>query len=69
MNAERLKQIDEDAIKGKLPDAFTVQALCATIRIQDRAIEEQRQVIKSLRKPLTPVQGAAALASIITRTP
>ena len=69
MNAERLKQIDEDAIKGKLPDAFTVQALCATIRICDRTIAEQAAVIKSLRKPLTPVQGSSILASIITRIP
>jgi hypothetical protein len=47
---ERLKQIDEDAIAGKLPDRITVQALCATIRTQDRTIEEMRQVIMRLRK-------------------
>jgi hypothetical protein len=69
MNAERLKQIDDDAISKKLPDAFTVQALCAEIRIAWRTIEEQRQIIMSLRKPLTPVQGSSILASIITRTP
>ena len=56
MTPERLKQIDEDAIAGKLPPAFTVQALCATIRIQDRTIEEQRQVIVTLREQIRAVQ-------------
>ena len=55
MTPERLKQIDEDAIAGKLPPAFTVQALCATIRIQDRTIEEQRQVIVTLREQIRAV--------------
>jgi hypothetical protein len=49
MNAERLKEIDEDAIAGKLPNAFTVQSLCAQIRILLRTIEEQRQVIVQMR--------------------
>ena len=75
MTPERLKQIDEDAIKGKLPDAFTVQALCAVIRICDRTIAEQSQMITALKRelmnmpPLTPVQGSSILASIITRKP
>ena len=52
MTPERLKQIDEDAIKGKLPDAFTVQALCAVIRICDRTIAEQAQAIIGLKRDL-----------------
>lgn len=49
MNNERVKQIDEDAIAGKMPTPFTVQALCAEIRIAWRTIEEQRQVIVAMR--------------------
>ena len=74
MTPERLKQIDEDAIKGKLPNAYTVQALCAVIRICDRTIEEQRQMIIDLKrtilqKPLTPVEGNAILGDYLTRFP
>lgn len=54
MTPDRLKQIDEDAIAGRLPNRLTVQALVATIRIQDRAIEEQRQVIVALREQVKP---------------
>ena len=69
MTPERLKEIEENAIAGKLPDAFTVQALVACIRIGDRTIQEQSAMIRSLRKPLDPVQGAAILAAVITRSP
>lgn len=55
MSPENVKKIDEDAIKGILPKPFTVQALCATIRMQDRAIEEQRQVIMALREQIRAV--------------
>jgi hypothetical protein len=69
MTDERLKEIEEDAIVGKLPDALTVQALVCCIRIGDRTIQEQSAIIRSLRKSLNPVQGAAILGAIITRTP
>jgi hypothetical protein len=52
----RLKEIEEAAIAGRMPDSLTIQALVATIRIQDRAIEEQRQVIVTLREQIRAVQ-------------
>jgi hypothetical protein len=52
----RLKEIEEAAISGRAPDSLTTQALVATIRIQDRAIEEQRQVIMALREQIRAVQ-------------
>lgn len=50
MNHDRLNKIDEDAIAGRLPDSFTIQALCSEIRILMRAIEEQRKIIVALRE-------------------
>ena len=52
MTPERLKEIDEDAIAGKLPDCFTVQVLVATIRIHERTIATQRIALASLRRQL-----------------
>lgn len=56
MTPSRLKEIEECAIAGQRLDSLTVQALVSTIRIQDRAIEEQRQVIVALREQIRAVQ-------------
>ena len=74
MTPERLNQIEDDAIAGRLPAPLTVQALVATIRVCDNTIEEQRQMIIDLkrtilRKPLTPVEGNAILGDYLTRFP
>jgi len=74
MTPERLNQIEDDAIAGKLPDRITVQVLCATIRVCDNTIADQAQMIIDLkrtilRKPLTPVEGNAILGDYLTRFP
>jgi hypothetical protein len=49
MTPDRLKTIDDRAVAGTGADPFTTQALVATIRTQDRAIAEQRDLILTLR--------------------
>ena len=52
MTGEKLRRIDEEAVMGRLPDAFTVQALCATIRILERDVATLVNVNKALREQI-----------------
>ena len=50
MTPERVTQIDEAAIAGKLPDRITVQAMCCHIRILQRELEELIHINAALRE-------------------
>ena len=67
MTDERLKQIDEDAIKGILPKPFTVQAMVAEIRILMRTINEQREVIKALKSHIAPPLDSQIINEALAR--
>ena len=58
MTPERLNQIEDDAIAGRLPAPLTVQALVATIRVCDNTIAEQRQMIIDLKRTILGMRDA-----------